>query len=155
MTSRSIRLASGMRNRVAGDEGSISAYIVFLALALIVVCGLVFDAGGALTDRQRAADIAEQAARAGADQLLPNASGRTPLINVPAARTTAKAFLDREGVSGTVTATPVEVTVTVTIAHQLTLLHAAGLPPLHVKGSATARPLPGLKTADATSGQGS
>ena len=67
----------------------------------------------------------------------------------------AKAFLDREGVSGTVTATPIEVTVTVTIAHQLTLLHAAGLPPLHVKGSATARPLPGLKTADATSGQGS
>jgi Flp pilus assembly protein TadG len=129
------------------DEGSISAYVVFLALALVVVCGLVFDAGGALGDRQRAADIAEQAARAGADQLLPNPAGGTPLIDTAAARSTGQALLRREGVAGTVTATSTEVTVTVTISHRTTLLQAAGIGTLAIKGSATARPLPGLKTA--------
>lgn len=131
----------------SGDKGSISAYVVFLALALIVVCGLVFDAGGALGDRQRAADIAEQAARAGADRLLPTPDGQAPLIDVPAARSTALAFLRREGVPGMVAATSTEVTVTVTITHRTTLLQAAGIDTLPVKGSATARPLPGLETA--------
>ncbi len=51
------------------DEGSITSYIVFLACHWSSCAGLVFDAGGALTDRQRAADIAEQAARSAADQL--------------------------------------------------------------------------------------
>src|SRR5690242_12101383 len=82
---------------VRGDEGSISAFVVFLALALVIVCGLVFDAGGALADRQRAADIAEQAARAGADRLLPNATGQPPLIDTAAARSTALDLLRREG----------------------------------------------------------
>lgn len=142
------RLATQLRETTGGrDEGSISAYVVFLALALVVVCGLVFDAGGALGDRQRAADIAEQAARAGADQLLPSPSGRTPLIDTVGARSTAQAFLRREGVAGTVTATSTEVTVTVTISHRTTLLQAAGIGTLAIKGSATARPLPGLKTA--------
>lgn len=136
------------------DEGSISVFIVFLSLTLIVVCGLVFDAGAALGDRQRAADVAEQAARAGADRLLPTATGRTPLIDVPAARSTALAFLHREGVSGAVTASPTQVTVTVTITHHTTLLQAAGITTLTIKGSSTATPLPGLKTAATTPGQG-
>lgn len=150
----------GLRTRLrerstARDEGSISAYVVFLALALMVVCGLVFDAGGALGDRQRAADIAEQAARTAADQLLPSPAGRTPLIDTAAARSTAQAFLRREGVAGTVTATSIEVSVTVTISHRTTLLQAAGISTLPVTGSATARPLPGLKTAaPSSSGQG-
>jgi Flp pilus assembly protein TadG len=133
--------------RAGKDAGSITVFVVSLALSLVLVAGLVFDAGGALTDRQRAADVAEQAARAGSDRLLPTGAGRTPLIDVPAARATALAFLHREGVDGTVQASPTQVTVNVTIHHHTALLQAAGITTLTITGTATAVPLPGLKTA--------
>jgi hypothetical protein len=55
-----------------------------------------------------------------------------------------------------VTATPTQVSVTVTITHHTTLLRAAGITTLAVTGTSTARPLPGLRVAGTTpSGQGS
>lgn len=53
----------------AGDRGSVSLWVViftFTALALLV---LVVDGGQAMNAKSRAADIAEQAARAAADDL--------------------------------------------------------------------------------------
>ena len=47
-------------------------------------------------------------------------------------------------------ATPTYVTVTVIINHRTTLLQATGITSLPIKGSATARPLPGLKIAGTT-----
>lgn len=129
------------------EAGSITALVVFMCLALVVVCGVVFDAGGALGDRERAADIAEQAARAGADQLLPSAGGQAPIINQAAARTTALRFLGQAGVSGDVVTAADHVTVTVDIRHETTLLQVAGISDLSIHGTATARPLPGLRTA--------
>ncbi|MBN9620571.1 MAG: hypothetical protein J0H43_12715 [Actinobacteria bacterium] len=123
--------------------------VVFLALSLVLVAGLVFDAGGALTDRQRAADIAEQAARYAADQVVPAPPGVTPLINIGQAQSAGQRFLAQEGVRGTVQATPTHVTVTVTIEHRTALLSAVGQDPLTVTGTSTATPLSGLKTATA------
>lgn len=51
------------------DRGSISVYIAILAVPFLLIAGLVFDGSGALVARQRAADEAEQAARAGANQI--------------------------------------------------------------------------------------
>jgi Flp pilus assembly protein TadG len=142
--------------RLAGadpDAGSITVLIVFLALSLVLVAGLVFDAGAALTDRQRAADIAEQAARYAADQVVPAPSGVAPLINTGQAQTAGMQFLAQEGVRGTVRASPTHVTVTVTIKHHTALLSAVGQDPLTVTGTSTATPLSGLKTAAVTGGQ--
>ena len=54
---------------VAGsdDEGSISLYMAIMAVAFIAMLGLVVDGGAALSTRERAADLATQAARAGAN----------------------------------------------------------------------------------------
>lgn len=51
------------------DRGSLSIFVVVLAPAILALAGLVIDGGGALVAKQRAADQAEQAARAGANAI--------------------------------------------------------------------------------------
>lgn len=55
--------------RPFGECGSFTFAVIFWALMAMMLAGLVVDGGLALTERQRAGDIAEQAARAGADDL--------------------------------------------------------------------------------------
>jgi hypothetical protein len=50
------------------DRGSTALFVAVFAPAIIFMTGLVIDGGAALEAKQRAADIAEQAARAGASQ---------------------------------------------------------------------------------------
>ena len=152
MTSVAQKVRTSLTARLGGaeqDAGSITVLVVFLALSLVLVAGLVFDAGGALTDRQRAADIAEQAARYAADQVVPAPPGVTPLINTGQAQAAGERFLAQEGVRGSVDASPTQVTVTVTIELHTALLSAVGQDPLTVTGTSTATPLSGLKTASA------
>lgn len=59
--------------RPRGERGSFTFAVIFWALMAMMLAGLVVDGGLALTERQRAGDIAEQAARAGADDLDQNA----------------------------------------------------------------------------------
>lgn len=147
-------LAQRRAATVDPEAGSITTLIVFMALALVLVAGLVFDAGGALTDRQRATDIAEQAARYAADQVEPAPPGVTPLINPDRARSAGLRFLSQQGVHGNLQATTTQVTVSVTIEHHTALLSAVpGLGSLTEKGISTATPLSGLKTAGSTGGQ--
>ena len=55
------------------ERGSFTFIVVFWALMTMVLAGLVVDGGLAITERQRIGDIAEQAARAAADDLDQNA----------------------------------------------------------------------------------
>jgi Flp pilus assembly protein TadG len=50
------------------ERGSTALFVAVFAPAIIFMTGLVIDGGAALEAKQRAADIAEQAARAGASQ---------------------------------------------------------------------------------------
>ena len=58
-----------MFRRHRSDRGTISIYVAFLAPAILALAGLVIDGGGALVAKQRAADQAEQGARAGANAI--------------------------------------------------------------------------------------
>lgn len=51
------------------DRGSLAIYVALLAPAIFALAGLVIDGGGAMVAKQRAADQAEQAARAGANAI--------------------------------------------------------------------------------------
>jgi Flp pilus assembly protein TadG len=64
----------------ARDRGTVSMFTVIFAMFVILLAGLLVDGGLAIHARQRAADIAEQGARAAADD-----------IDVPYLRTTGKA----------------------------------------------------------------
>ena len=54
--------------RRRAERGSAALFVAIFAPAMIFMAGLVIDGGAALEAKQRAADIAEQAARAGAGQ---------------------------------------------------------------------------------------
>src|SRR6266700_550025 len=62
--------AAGAAGAGAGralQRGSISMFVVIFTIAVLMLAGLVYDGGLAIAARQRAADIAEEAARAGAN----------------------------------------------------------------------------------------
>lgn len=54
---------------MAGDTGAISAFVAIVAVAVVLVAGLVHDGGRLLAARRQADDIAGNAARIGAQQL--------------------------------------------------------------------------------------
>ena len=56
------------RFRRRADRGSAALFVAIFAPAMIFMAGLVIDGGAALEAKQRASDIAEQAARAAAGQ---------------------------------------------------------------------------------------
>jgi Flp pilus assembly protein TadG len=51
------------------DRGSMSLWLAIFAVAVFVLLAFIVDGGQYMNARERAADIAEQAARAGADQV--------------------------------------------------------------------------------------
>ena len=57
------------RKGQAADRGSVSVFLVVFTIAALALSGLIVDGGTILNTEERAADIAQQAARAGADQL--------------------------------------------------------------------------------------
>ncbi len=65
-----MRAAGGVRGR---DRGSVSLWVVIFAFVTMVLLTLVVDGGQVMIAKSRAADIAEQAARAAADDIAPAA----------------------------------------------------------------------------------
>ena len=66
MMRRLSRSRSRSRPRT-GDRGSVSLWLVIFALVSFVLLAFIIDGGQIMNARERAADIAGQAARAGAD----------------------------------------------------------------------------------------
>jgi hypothetical protein len=52
-----------------GDRGTVALFTTIFAVFVLVLAGLLVDGGLTIHARQRAADIAEQAARAAADDI--------------------------------------------------------------------------------------
>jgi Putative Flp pilus-assembly TadE/G-like len=52
-----------------GDRGTLSLFVVMLVPAVVLMAGLLVDGGIAINAKERAADVAQQAARAGANDL--------------------------------------------------------------------------------------
>ncbi|HEY4464548.1 MAG TPA: pilus assembly protein TadG-related protein [Streptosporangiaceae bacterium] len=53
----------------SGDRGSVAVFTVVFAIAVIFLTALIVDGGNAMNARERAADVAGQAARAAADDV--------------------------------------------------------------------------------------
>ena len=57
-------------NRATGaDRGSLTIFVVFFAITALALASLLVDLGNAVNAQERAADLAEQAARAAADAI--------------------------------------------------------------------------------------
>lgn len=155
--SRRENIDSGRRPHRAPDDGArdggaVSVLVLLLTPMLLALAGLVWDGGLAISARQQAADLAEQAARAGADQLdldAARASGSN-LIDTARARAAACRYVQvaAPGVGCQATATGQQVTVQVATTTSTALLGLIGLPTLTSHGHATARPVQGVLTED-------
>jgi hypothetical protein len=55
--------------RWRGDRGTLSLFVVLFTPVVVLLAGLLVDGGIAINARERAADVAQQAARAGANDL--------------------------------------------------------------------------------------
>jgi Flp pilus assembly protein TadG len=143
------RARQGQRDR---DRGSAALWLAIVMVALLAMAGLVLDGGTALAARGQAADVAQAAARAGADALAPDAvfggGGAASLTATEsAADTAAQHVLAAAGLTGEVTVTAQSVTVTAHAIRHTAILSAIGIDEVHGSASATAFTLLGTTTA--------
>ena len=143
------RLRALWRQWRTDDSGQITPWSIFGVVLVILLAGLVFDAGMAMADQVRLYDRAQAAARAGAQQIDLGTYRSTGVIRLDpdAAATAARTFLSRSGTTGTATATAVTVTVTVTGVRATQLIHLIGVSSIPIDASATATAVTGVTTA--------
>lgn len=137
--------------RADSDRGSVALYFAIVTIAALVMAGFVIDGGAALATRERAADLATQAARAGANELTPQSVRGLPTnlqADPAAAQTAANRVLQAGGATGTVSVAgdTVKVTVTVTVHKSTVILSAVGLNDISQTASASATAIYGGTT---------
>lgn len=142
---RCCRAAAGPIGVRRDDRGSATGWAILLVAVVAMLCGAVLDGGNAMATRVRALDIAQQAARAGANHLDLTAlrDAGAMRLDPAAAEAAAQRFLGEAAAAGTVTATPTVVTVTVTDTQPTLLLHAVGVRAIIVSATAHAGPATG------------
>ena len=132
------------------ETGIASVVLVLLTGAFLALAGLVWDGGRAITAREQAANLAEQAARAGAEILDVTAARATgsDTIDVAAADAAACRYVHLTDPTATcvATATPTAVTVAVTTHTRTAVLGIVGVNSLTTHGHATAAPVRGVVT---------
>lgn len=143
---RFVRARRWLRSRVGGDAGQVTPFAVLMTIALLAVAGLVLDAGLALAEKVRALDVAQAAARAGAQELdlYKYRTANVAELDPARAASAARAWLASAGVEGDATATTTTVTVTVRRTTTTQLLQIVGVGELHVTASASATAVQGV-----------
>jgi hypothetical protein len=121
------------------ERGSISGFVVVLAMTFVACAGLAFDGGRMIAARVEATDAAENAARAGAQQVTSLRSG-SPRVDKSAAVTSANRFLETIGVTGEATADENSVTVTTYVQIPMILLGMFGVRGKSVSAVRSAQP---------------
>lgn len=130
----------GRSRACAGDDGMVTAFVVVMMFALLLLAGLVLDGGLTLAAHVQAIDEAQAAARAGA-QAIDLATYRTTgteVLDPTAATAAADSYLAATGHLGTVTVAGDQVTVTVRITQPTQILSIGGITSLTVSGTGTA-----------------
>ncbi|WP_281173440.1 TadE/TadG family type IV pilus assembly protein [Actinomadura rifamycini] len=144
-----LRHAAPRSGGASRDRGTVSLYVVLFTPVVFLLAGLLVDGGLAIHARQRAADMAEQAARAGANEIDLAALRATgePVVDPGRARAAACELLTAYGdeVAGAdCAASTQEVTVTVRITVEPQFLAIfPGFGAFTMTSDATARPVTG------------
>lgn len=134
------------RRTGGGDAGQVTPFAVILIVVLMAVAGLVLDGGLALSAKVQALDVAQAAARAGAQQLdlVQYRTNNVAVLDPARAASAARSWLAAAGVQGDASATTATVTVTVRRTSNTQLLQLVGVGQLRVSASATATAVQGV-----------
>lgn len=130
-----------LRLRRRGERGAATAFIVGMAVTLLACAGLVVDGGTVLNARMKLADDAEQAARAGAQELDQGVLRGSGVIQVNdgAARQRAAAYMTARGYKvEEITVVGDSVTVTASDVVEAKLLTIINITTFDIEATATA-----------------
>ena len=122
------------------DRGSISGFVVVITLTVMTCAGLALDGARLVGEKVSVADHAENAARAGAQELASLHDGALTL-DPGRARQAAESYLAVHGLSGSVVVTPDRITVTVRSTVAMTLLRLAGVASKTVTATRSSTPI--------------
>jgi len=146
--------SSGRGDHSDADRGSLSLMLIVLAVALLALAGLVIDGGAQLDAASNAAAIAQEAARAGANQVNQQTAYSTGSFVVSADQARAAASQYLEAARTTISASGYQYTVqvlpprtlkvTVTIREPTKMLSLIGINWITVHESATATLVTGV-----------
>ncbi len=136
-----------------GDRGSMAVFTVLFSAVVFLLAGLLVDGGAAINARLRAADVAEQAARAAADRIdveYLRETGRARLLEGDAVCGEAREIVSAHD-GGDVELVACEpgdgqVEVTVSVRWEAFFLAALGFPGSEMEASVTAGPDIGEQT---------
>lgn len=114
-------------NRRHPERGSMTGFVAVIATALVMVAGMAYDGGAVLNTHAAARRDAAEAARAGAQQVDIDHLRATGELRLDPAAAAAAAtdFLEAAGVTGSAQVDGAEITVTVTVHHDLLILPGA------------------------------
>jgi Putative Flp pilus-assembly TadE/G-like len=134
-----------------GDRGTVAMFTTIFALFVMVLAGLLVDGGLAIHARQRAADIAEQGARAAADEIDLNVlrqTGQARITDDHAACVRARRLVARYPEVSAPAECHIEfgrtARIVVRIDVHLQILGAFGLGDFSMESAATAHPQEGV-----------
>jgi len=122
------------------ESGSISAFVVGMVLTLMSCSALVIDGGNVVAQYLRYADLAENAARSGTQELRSLRSG-SPTIDSTRARQAALTYLASHGVSGEVDVQNNFIVVTIRASVGFVLLNLIGLRETSIAVTRSAEPV--------------
>lgn len=133
------------------ERGSVSIFVIGLVVVLMAVAGLVVDGGRAVNAREKIMDDAEQAARAGANQVSDAGlrSGEAVQLDHDLAAGAAATYLRDRGYdpSRVVTSVdPTSISVSVTDTVPTALLSLVFIKSFEVEGTAVSHPAVGVST---------
>ncbi|GIH16105.1 pilus assembly protein TadG-related protein [Rugosimonospora africana] len=122
------------------DNGSGTIWAMAIVVVLLLLGGAVLDGGNAMVAHMKALDLAQEAARAGANQIDLAALRNQGVVRLDPARAQAAAqqFLGHAEVTGTATATTQQVTVTVTRNQPTLIIQVLGITTIPVSATAQA-----------------
>lgn len=112
------------RTPVAGEVGSVSAFVAVVAVGLIMVAGMAYDGGQIVAAQATARDLAASAARAGAQEIDIDSLRSTGEANLDPdlATSAAQSFLAEAGFTGTTRVVGPSITVTVMVRQPMRIL---------------------------------
>lgn len=130
------------RGLIRDDNGRVTAFVALITAACLLFAGLVLDGGLALATKIQAIGQAEEAARAGAQELDLAAYRDTGTLRLQpaAAISAAQSYLNSVDANATVTVTGNSVNVSVTAREKTELLGLIGIHDITVSGDGHAQP---------------
>ncbi len=143
---RHLPAVRGLRRRYAlasaDDRGAAAVMLLFIGMIAIVAAAGLLGGGAVFAARSHGYDLAQAAARAGAQQIDTAAYRTDGTLRLDPARAaqSAKQFLAAGGATGTVQVTAAQITVTATSRQATPMLDMFGITTITVTSTASAIP---------------